>query len=80
MHTKVQRWGNSLAVRIPKAFAQDIGLDESSNVEISVRDGDLVISPQAPPAYTLEQLLKGITPENVHEEISTEPSVGAEAW
>jgi antitoxin MazE len=80
MHTKVQRWGNSLAVRIPKAFAQDIGLDESADVEISVRDGDLIISPQTPPSYTLEQLLEGITPENVHEEISTGPSVGAEAW
>ena len=80
MHTKVQRWGNSLAVRIPKAFAQGMGLDESSDVEISLRDGDLVISPKPPASYTLEQLLEGITPENVHEEISTGPNVGAEAW
>ena len=80
MHSKVQRWGNSLAVRIPKAFAQDVGIAEDSAVEISVTGGDLVISPKAPRPFTLAQLLEGITDENLHEEISTGPALGNEVW
>lgn len=80
MESKVQRWGNSLAVRIPKAFARDIGIEEDSSVEISVTGRDLVISPRAPRSLTLEQLLEGITDENLHEEIATGPALGNEAW
>lgn len=80
MQSKVQRWGNSLAVRIPKAFAQDIGIEENSAVEIAVAGKDLVISPKAPRPFTLAQLLEGITDENIHEEIKTGPAVGNEVW
>lgn len=80
MQSKVQRWGNSLAVRIPKAFAQDIGIEEDSSVEISVTGGELVISPRAPRPFTLVQLLEGITDENLHEEIATGPALGNEVW
>jgi antitoxin MazE len=80
MHTKVQRWGNSLAVRIPKAFAQGIGLEEDSPVEISTREGDLVISRITPPPFTLDQLLAGITDDNLHEEIAVDQVLGNEAW
>ena len=80
MQSKVQRWGNSLAVRIPKAFAQDVGIEEDSSVEISITGRDLVISPRAPRPLTLEQLLEGITDENLHEEIATGPALGNEAW
>lgn len=80
MHSKVQRWGNSLAVRIPKVFAKDVGIEEDSLVEISINGGDLMISPRAPRPLTLEQLLGGITDENLHEEIATGPALGNEAW
>jgi antitoxin MazE len=80
MHSKVQRWGNSLAVRIPRIFAKDVGIEEDSLVEISVTGGELVISPRAPLPLTLEQLLEGITDENLHEEIATGPALGNEAW
>ncbi|HXU44007.1 MAG TPA: AbrB/MazE/SpoVT family DNA-binding domain-containing protein [Thermoanaerobaculia bacterium] len=80
MHGKIQRWGNSLAVRIPKAFALGVGFDEDTPVEISVSDGDLVISALPTPVYTLEQLLAGITDENLHEEVATGPPVGNEVW
>lgn len=80
MHSKIQRWGNSLAVRIPKVFAKDVGIEEDSLVEISVTGGDLVISPRAPHPLTLEQLLEGITDENLHEEIATGPARGNEVW
>jgi antitoxin MazE len=80
VHSKVQRWGNSLALRIPKAFAQDVGIEEDSPVEISVAGRDLVISPRAPRPFTLAQLLEGITDENLHEEIPTGPALGKEVW
>jgi antitoxin MazE len=80
VQSKIQRWGNSLAVRIPKAFAQDVGLEEDSPVEIAVRGGALVITPRAPQPLTLQQLLGGITDENIHEEIETGAALGNEAW
>jgi antitoxin MazE len=80
MHAKVQRWGNSLAVRIPKVFAQDVGLEEDSPIEISVRKGEVVIASSPPPPLTLEALLNGITDENLHGEIDSGPAVGNEVW
>jgi antitoxin MazE len=80
MQSKVQRWGNSLALRIPKAFAQDLGLNEDSPVEISVTGRDLVVSPRPSRPFTLEQLLEGITDENLHDEIATGLAVGNEVW
>ena len=77
MRTKVQRWGNSLAVRIPKPVAQEAGITAESDLEMSVDGGTLVLAP-ARPRYTLEELVKGITPKNRHEEIDFGPPVGRE--
>jgi antitoxin MazE len=80
MKTRVQKWGNSLALRIPKSFATEAGLSENSPVELALLEGKLVIKPlaQAPP--TLEELLRGVTDENLHGEWETGPAVGREAW
>ena len=80
MQSKVQRWGNSLAVRIPKAYAKGAGLEADSPVEISVSEGDLVISPVKTRTFTLKQLLAGITDENLHEEVTTSGPLGNEVW
>lgn len=80
MQSKVQRWGNSLAVRIPKAYAKSAGLEADSPVEISVNEGDLVISPVKPRTFTLKHLLAGITDENLHEEVTTSGPLGNEVW
>lgn len=80
MQTRVQRWGNSLAVRIPKAFAEDAGLREDSPVEISLVEGDLVVSRSPAGAVTLASLLAGVTDDNLHGEVETGPAVGSEAW
>jgi antitoxin MazE len=80
MQSKVQRWGNSLAVRIPKAFAKEVGLEEDLAIEISVSDGDLVISPAILSPYSLQQLLAEVTDENLHEETATSEALGHEAW
>ncbi len=80
MKTKVQKWGNSLALRIPKAFAAEVGLANDTAVEITVKDRKIVVEPLVSPALTLEQLLKGITEENIHTEIDTGPAQGNEVW
>lgn len=80
MVTKVQKWGNSLAVRIPRALARELNAEPGCEVSMEVRDGELVITPVKEPRYTLEELVAGITPENRHGEIDTGPSVGKEAW
>ncbi|NUN10027.1 MAG: AbrB/MazE/SpoVT family DNA-binding domain-containing protein [Ignavibacteriaceae bacterium] len=80
MRTKVQRWGNSLALRIPKAFAADSRLEHDSEVDISIKKGKIIISPLETTEYTLEALLSGINKKNLHNEIDTESPQGMEAW
>lgn len=80
MRTQVKKWGNSLALRIPKPFAIEIGLERDSPVEVSLVDGHLVIAPVVEPALTLELLLAQVTEDNLHGEIGTGPAVGREVW
>ena len=56
MKTRVQKWGNSLAIRIPKAFASQTGLAEDVEVSLELEKGKLVIRPQAKMPPTLEAL------------------------
>jgi antitoxin MazE len=80
MKTRVQKWGNSLALRIPKSFAAEVGLDPNSSVEMSLRDGKLIVVPSDKPRFTLRQLLAQVSEENLHHEVDTGPAVGGEAW
>lgn len=80
MQTKIQKWGNSLGLRIPKSFAEQAGVEAGSEVDLSVEDGDLVIRPRRSPRYALKNLLRGVTDENLHEEVETGAPVGREAW
>lgn len=80
MRVRVQKWGNSLALRIPRSYALETALASGCEVDLSLEDGRLVVTPVTLPEYRLEDLLAGITPENLHGEIDTGPSVGAEAW
>ena len=80
MHTRIQKWGNSLALRIPKAFADETGLNTGSPVEIKVVDGKIVIVPVHKATYQLDNLLSGITDENRHGSIDTGDPTGNESW
>ena len=80
MQTKIQKWGNSLALRIPKPFALEIGLDQNSVVEVSISEGKLLLEPVIAPEYTLEQLLEQVTKANLHSEVDTQSAVGNEVW
>ena len=80
MKTRIQKWGNSLALRIPKPFAEEARLAEDSAVDVSVRNGRLVVVPIVEPALTLEELVGQITPHNRHGETETGAPVGDEVW
>ena len=80
MRTKVRKWGNSLGVRIPKAFAEEAAVGEGSAVDVSVSEGRIVVTPVAARRYTLETLLAGVTTENRHAEVTTGKPRGREAW
>ena len=80
MKTRVQKWGNSLALRIPKSFADEVGLQKETSVEVSLADGKIVVTPITKSKLTLEQLLSKVTKENLHHEVDTGPAVGNETW
>ena len=80
MQTRIQKWGNSLGIRIPKLFAKQAGVEAGSEVELSVQGNDLIVRARPRPRYQLEELLRGVTARNVHKEIDTGYPVGREAW
>jgi antitoxin MazE len=80
MKVQVQKWGNSLALRIPKSFAVESSIEQGTLVDVSVVEGKLVVAPIAERKYTLEELLASVTKRNIHSEIDTGSSVGKESW
>ena len=78
MQTKVQKWGNSLALRIPKSFALNIDIKQNEFVDLSIGDGKLIITPITEKAYSLKELLAGVSEDNLHEEFDTGIPVGKE--
>jgi antitoxin MazE len=77
MKVQVTRWGNSLGVRIPEDIAGRAGIAEGSRVEIEMEDGNIVIS-LARPRYELEELLRGMTPDAMHDAFDWGPDRGRE--
>ena len=80
MRTTIQKWGNSYAVRIPKSFIKEVGLEYRTDVELSLEDGKLVIKPIKERTLTLDELLVGVNKNNLHTAIETGEPIGNEAW
>jgi antitoxin MazE len=80
MQTKIQKWGNSLALRIPKSFAEETGVVAGSEVSLSVRDGGLVVRAARPRKPKLQDLLRQVNRRNLHREVKTGARVGKEVW
>jgi antitoxin MazE len=80
MHTRVQKWGNSLGLRIPRSFAAEAKVEEGSAVDLSVKNGTLLVRPLRSRKYTLRALLRKVKPQNLHGEIATGEPAGREAW
>jgi antitoxin MazE len=79
MQTQVGKWGNSLAVRLPAAYAKDLDLKEGTDLDVSLVEGGLLLRPRKS-EYTLEELVAKITPENRHGETDWGEAVGRESW
>jgi antitoxin MazE len=80
MQTKIQRWGNSLGLRIPRSFAEEAGVEAGSEVDLSVRDGDLVVRAAKRRTYRLSELLAKVTAKNLHGEVDSGEPIGREVW
>ena len=80
MVTKIQKWGNSLGLRIPKSFAKEAGVEDGSAVDISIQGDRLVIKTIRSVKYELDDLVSQIREDNLHDEICTGEPVGREAW
>ena len=84
MRVAFQKWGNSLALRVPKAFADEIGASDGKIAEMTMSNGKLVIevlrAKRRKRRYSLDNLVAGITPDNRYEEIDWGPPVANEAW
>ena len=80
MRSRIRKWGNSLAVRIPHAFALQARLYQGSPIELSVENGRVVIEPVVSNIPTLDELLAAVSPENLQSEFETGPAQGNETW
>jgi len=79
MRVQIQKWGNSLAIRIPKSFAKEVNIGQGSLVDLSTNEGKIIAKP-IENEYSLQDLLKEITDENIHKEVETGNAVGKEIW
>jgi len=80
VQTKIQKWGNSLGLRIPRAFAEEAGVGAGVDVDLSIRDGALIVSPTKRVKYRLDDLVGKVTAKNRHDAVDTGRPVGREAW
>jgi antitoxin MazE len=80
MKAQIQKWGNSLALRIPKSFAVESNVEQGSMVEVSLEQGKIVVTPITEPEFTLNDLLAKVTKRNLHQETDTGSPVGKESW
>lgn len=78
MKANIKKWGNSYALRIPKLIIEDAQLTADSEVEISIMEGKIIITPSPIKNITLNSLIEKITEENIHHEIDTGPAIGKE--
>ncbi len=76
---KVQKWGNSLAIRIPSAFAEQLMLKQGSEVDLSLDGDQLIIKPRRS-RPSLSALLAPVADENIHAEVATGEPTGREVW
>lgn len=73
----VQKWGNSLGIRIPSLWAKDNNVTKGSKIEVVVEKDKIVILPQR---KTLDEMLASVTKDNLHQEVLSGCKVGKEEW
>ncbi|MEO8209384.1 MAG: AbrB/MazE/SpoVT family DNA-binding domain-containing protein [bacterium] len=78
MTTKIRKWGNSLALKIPKSFANATKIDEGAEIKLSLSEDKIIITKKQTPKYTLKELVSKINDNNIHKEINFDPPMGKE--
>ncbi|MGE5542431.1 MAG: AbrB/MazE/SpoVT family DNA-binding domain-containing protein [Bacillota bacterium] len=79
MRVRVQKWGNSLAVRLPNAIAKEAGIEYGSSVDLLSTGREIVIRPAAR-KYSLDEMLEGIRQSNLHDVVDAGSPTGKEEW
>ena len=79
MQTRIQKWGNSLGLRIPRSLAAEAQVEEGATVDLSVEDGRLLVRPLRVRKYDLRGLLRKVGRRKLHGEVSTGKAVSREA-
>ena len=83
MEATLRKWGNSIGLRIPTGLMAELNLSENSTVDLRVEGGKLIVSPKQERRkwkYSLDELLAGVTEENIHPETDWGTPVGDEVW
>lgn len=80
MKSKIQKWGNSLAIRIPKSFAMEAGVSYNSDVDVTIDEGKIIITQSTETQYSLNDFLKQIDEVNLHDEQDFGKPEGNEVW
>lgn len=80
MRSRIAKWGNSLGLRIPKSFAEELGITDGAEVELKLEGGSLRLRPVDRRTESLEELLEQVTDANRHEEVDTGDATGGEVW
>lgn len=80
MKGQIQKWGNSLALRIPKGIAEEAGVGQGMPVSVELVEGRIIITPIKPDRPTLDELLAQIQPDNLHGEVDWGEPQGREEW
>jgi antitoxin MazE len=80
MNTKIQKWGNSLALRIPKSYAKAANIKEGNDVRLKLEKNKIIVEKENRKKYSLKLMLALVTKENLHSEIDTGRPVGNEIW
>jgi antitoxin MazE len=80
MKATIQKWGNSLALRIPKSFATHSSIKQGSVVDLSLDNGRMIVEPTKEQEYSLKDLLALVTKKNLHSEVDFGAPVGKEVW
>ncbi len=78
MQTIIQKWGNSLAIRIPKSFASETKISNGTEVDLLIKNNQLVISPIIKDKYSLDAFLSEISESNIHNEVDFGEPIGEE--
>jgi antitoxin MazE len=80
MRVQIQKWGNSLALRIPKAFVQETHLCQGSTVDIGIKESCIIVKPLAQKKFSLKSLLAGVKKSNIHQEEDFGRNERLETW